>query len=434
MDGESGVVVIDLGYERGEPDSYRNPGRSTVQSWFPALLMAALLLVCAGASDPPAKSPLSPVLRLRIGPADAYALTTDGALLAQTFGQLTSYNLKDGRIRWQAAQASPAFRLRLTDGLLLMRPWTTGLRDPGTTAVSLATGVSRWQRDGNVLTVTGSSALLAVEPVRSYAGANRRVEGPIDAIDPLTGRTRWTVNVPGSGVLLGVPGGSDTTARMLLVHADRTMALHDLGDGTRLAAAAIPAADYGPDNPAVAGGVIMLRHPGDTGMEISAYEAGSLRRLWTRPAYDAYVVKQCGELACLIGQNGVRAVDPATGYTRWMRPEWKDVEANGTMYVAYSGEAGHAPAALIDPDTGTMRVDLAGWRPVGGNGGEDHLLVTRAVDAGARTMVAVARPGDREPRLLADLPAGTGDCQAVPGRLVCRSMYGELVVWAYREG
>jgi len=48
-------------------------------------------------------------------------------------------------------------------------------------------------------------------------------------------------------------------------------------------------------------------------------------------------------------------------------------------------------------------------------------------------MVAVARPGDRQPRLLADLPAGTGDCQAVPGRLVCRSMYGELVVWAYRE-
>jgi outer membrane protein assembly factor BamB len=434
MDSESGVVVIDLGYERGEPDSYRNPGRSTVQSWFPALIMAALLLVCAGASDPPAKSPLSPVLRVQVGPADAYALTTDGALLAQTFGQLTSYDLKDGQVRWQAGQASPAFRLRLTDGLLLLRPWTTGLRDPGTTAVSLANGVSRWQRDGNVLTVDGSSALLAVEPVKSYAGANRRVEGPIDALDPLTGQTRWTVNVPGSGVVLGVPGTADNGARMLLVQADRTMALHDLVDGAKLAATTIPAADYGPDNPSVAGGVIILRHPGNNGMEISAYDPGTLRQLWTEPADEAYLVKQCGVLACLIGQNGVRAIDPATGDTRWRRPEWKDIDATGAMYVAYSGEAGHAPAALVDPDTGAVRVDLAGWLPIGGNGGKDHLLVTRAVDAGARTMVAVARPGDREPRLLADLPAGTGDCQAVPGRLVCRSMYGELVVWAYREG
>jgi hypothetical protein len=64
----------------------------------------------------------------------------------------------------------------------------------------------------------------------------------------------------------------------------------------------------------------------------------------------------------------------------------------------------------------------------------DRLVLTRDGEAGARTMVAVARPGDQRLHLLAALPAGTGDCQAVPGRLICRSMYGELVVWAYREG
>jgi hypothetical protein len=55
------------------------------------------------------------------------------------------------------------------------------------------------------------------------------------------------------------------------------------------------------------------------------------------------------------------------------------------------------------------------------------------VAAGARTMVAVAGPGDERPRPLAELPAGTGDCQAAPGRLVCRSMTGDLVVWAWRQ-
>jgi hypothetical protein len=72
------------------------------------------------------------------------------------------------------------------------------------------------------------------------------------------------------------------------------------------------------------------------------------------------------------------------------------------------------------------------WRPVTGSGGADHLLVTRAVQPAARTMVAVARPDRPQPRLLAGLPIGTGGCQAVPARLVCRSMYGELMVWAYQ--
>jgi hypothetical protein len=49
-------------------------------------------------------------------------------------------------------------------------------------------------------------------------------------------------------------------------------------------------------------------------------------------------------------------------------------------------------------------------------------------------MVAVARPGDTQPRLLGALPAGTGDCQTASGRLICRTMFGELVVWAYQEG
>jgi hypothetical protein len=432
---ESGVVVIELGLERGEPDSYRNSSRRTTPRWFPSMLVAALLLVILGASDPPAKSPLTQVFRLQVGPGDAYTLTSDGALVAQTFGQLTSYDLEDGQILWQAEQGAPSYQLRQVEGLVLLRPFSTGARDPETSAVALINGASRWKHDGNVLTVPGSRTLLAVQPVRSYVGANRRVEGVIEALDPFSGETRWTVRVPGTGVLLGVPGPADSGSRMLLVNSDRTMSLHDLDDGRLLASAsAIPAADYGPGNPSVAGGVILLWHPGVSGMEISAYDPSSLRPLWTKPAYQADVIKECGLLACLVGDDGVRAIDPITGAPQWYRPQWKDIDLQGAMTIAYAEEGDQKPVAVVDPDSAEVKVDLAGWRPVSGTSAGEAFLVTREVDAGARTMVAVVRPDDRQPRPLAGLPAGTGDCESAPSRLACRNVYGELVVWAYREG
>jgi hypothetical protein len=243
MDVSGGTVIIDLGLERGEPPTYASSGLRTVPLWFPAALLAALVLVMSGASAAPGRSPLTDVFRLSVGPADSYAMTDDGQLLAQTFGLLSSYDLGSGRMRWQAGQATPAYRLRLSEGLVLMRPWMVGSAEPSTTAVSIHTGAAQWERDGYVLTVAGSPTLLAVSQVRSLSGTGRRVQGPIDAVDPFTGRTRWTVRVPSTAVLLGVPGAADEGSRMLLVRDDRTMALHDLDTGAIVATAPIPAAD-----------------------------------------------------------------------------------------------------------------------------------------------------------------------------------------------
>jgi hypothetical protein len=432
MSVESGTVIIDLGLDRGEPESYRSPKVSTLPLWFPAAVLAAVVLMFSSASGAPVRPAVSEIFSLRIGPADAFAMTDDGQLLAQTFGTLSSFSLDDGLMTWQAGQSAPAYRLRLGGGLVLMRPWRAGGVDPGTTAVSVATGAPQWQRPGTVVTVAGSSALLAVNSLRSLSGSGRRIQGPaVDAVDPVTGATRWSVPVTSTAVLLGVPGPADAGGRLLLVHDDRTMALHDLDTGARLAGTEVPAADYDPANPAVAGGRVLLRHPSERGGEVSAYHADTLKQAWTIPAGGAYKIKECGVLACLIGTRGVRAVDPASGDVVWNRPEWRDIDLRGSMYVAFGGEEDTDPVAVADPDTGAVEVDLAGWRPVNGTGGGDHLLLTRAQTGGARTMVAVARPGETRPRLLADLPEGTGDCQSVPGRLVCRSMQGELVVWAY---
>ncbi|GAB1642363.1 PQQ-binding-like beta-propeller repeat protein [Krasilnikovia sp. MM14-A1259] len=437
VDSYGGPVVIDLGLARGEPETYASPTRSTVPVWFGPLVAALLVLWCATASAAPPAPTLSPLLTLSVGPADSYAVTDSGQLLAQSLGTLSLYDLSTGRLRWSTEPAAPTYRLRIASGLVLLRPWSaglTGLGDPGTTAVSLATGDARWRRTGNVVTLAGSGSLLAVAGVRSLTGPGRRVEGPIDAVDVVTGATRWRIRVPSTAVLQGIPAAAGNPPRLLLVHDDRTAAVHDLTTGARLATADLPPADYGPDNPTVTGGLVLLRHPTAAGVELSAYDPVTLTRRWSRPAGDVYEIRDCGPLACLMGPDGVRAIDPADGTARWYQPDWRIVEQRGDAMLAYSAPDGTIDTVgLVDPATGRVLVDLHGWRPLAGAGGRDDLLVTHAEQAGARTMVAVAAPGDARPRLLAALPAGTGDCQSAPDRLVCRSTAGELVVWAYRQ-
>jgi hypothetical protein len=434
MDDNGGMVMIDLGLERGEPPTYSSPGRRPNPIWIPAALLAALVLLLTAGSVAPSPSPLSAVFRLQVGPADTYTTTDDGQLLAQTFGLLTSYDLSTGRLRWQSGQSTPAYRLRLSDDLVLMRPWTTGASEAGTTAVSTFTGAGLWERPGNVVSIAGSSTLLAVSSPRTLTGPGRRVQGNIDAVDPTTGRTMWTVHVPSTAVLLGVPGVGDDESRMLLVHDDRTLAIHDLETGKLLVSRTVPGADYNPENPVVAGGRILLRHPGIVGAEISSYDPVTLKQEWTEPSGSAYQIAACGILACLSGPDGMRAIDPYTGDTVWTNGGWRELVQYGETYVAYSDPDGTTPVGVADPQTGALQVALDGWRPVTGTGAHGQLLLTRAVGGGSRTMVAVAHPGDARPSLLDTLPQGTGDCQAATGaRLVCRTMFGELVVWAYQE-
>jgi outer membrane protein assembly factor BamB len=428
------TIIIELGLDRGEPETYAMPTRATVPIWLGPLLIAVLVLFSSAASAAPPPPPLSQLLSVQVGPADSYTITDGGQLLAQNFGRLGAYDLGSGALRWEIRTIAPTYRLRTGSGVVLLRPSIVGADEPSTIAVSLASGAVRWQRQGSVMTVPGSPALLSYSGVRSVSGYGRRVQGPVESLDPATGQTRWRVEVPSTAVLLGVPGPAGSPPRMLLVGIDGTFSVHDLDTGALLTSATLPAADYATDNPAVSGGLIVLRHPGDYGTEVSAYDPVTLGRRWVRPADGVATAQACGALTCLAGADGVRAVDPADGTQRWIRPEWRSVQQRGNLLLASASPDPSAdPVAIIDPATGRVLVELRGWRLLGGTGGDDHLLVTRVVDAGARTMVAVAAPGDPRPRMLAALPPGTGDCQAAPGRLVCRSTSGELVVWAYRQ-
>ncbi|AEV87977.1 hypothetical protein ACWT_6966 [Actinoplanes sp. SE50] len=426
-------TVIDLGLDRGVPESYERPRRATVPQWFAPVLLALLLLISSSASAAPPKPPFTPLLRIPMGPADPYLITAAGRLVTQTGDVVTAYDLTSGALSWRAGRSTPVLRLRTGDGMLLMQPWTIGGAAAGTTAISLATGERQWVNPRSVITFAGSDALIAVTGTRSLSGSGRRVQGLIEVLDTLTGDTRWRVRVPSTAVVLGVPGPSDAGARMLVVRDDRTAVLHDVADGRVLATRELPSANYGPDNPVVAGGTVLLRHPGVSGMEVSAYDPLTLRPLWTEEADGTLDVRPCGLLACLLGGGGVRAVDPATGDQRWAQRGWQAVEQRGTSLLAYREADGALPAALVDSATGRVLTDLTGWRPLAGANRAGRLLVIRAVPDGARTMVAVADPVGGRLRTIAGLPPGTGGCEAAPDRLVCRSAAGELVVWSYDE-
>jgi hypothetical protein len=431
------TVVIDLGLERGEPDTYREPTRATTAAWFrPFLLALAVLFITAGSAAPPPPA-LTALITLPAGPADSYTITDDGQLLAQTLGTLARYDLRTGRQRWQVGMQAPTYRLRTLDGVVLIRPWEIGAGEPGTSAVDVGSGLARWKHAGSVMTIDGSGALLAVTGVRSLSSSVRRIEGPVESVDPVTGRTLWSVDVPSTAVLMGVPGPVGGRPRMLLVRDDRTMVLHDLTSGRRLAAVAVPPADYGPDNPTVSGGLILLRHASPGGLLISAYNPVTLDLLWERPAGGTFEVEPCRPLACLAGPDGVAGIDPGTGGIRWYQPAWRGVEMRGNLLVAYASPSGtDDPVELADPATGRIITDLHGWRPMTATvapGSANEVLVSRTVDNGTRSMVAIARPGGGPPQVLSDLPPGTGDCQSVPGRLICRSSSGQLIVWGYRQ-
>ncbi|MDI6103270.1 PQQ-binding-like beta-propeller repeat protein [Actinoplanes sp. NEAU-A12] len=424
-------VVIDLGMDRGEPTAYHRGGQLT-PSWFAPALIAALLLFSVTASGPPPPPPLAALLRVVIGPGDPYVVADTGQLVVQAAGELTAYDLETGERQWRVAQAVPTYRLRTGDGLLLLRPWGAGNTEPGTTAVSLRDGAQQWHNERSVVSLDGTGLMFAVDGVRSQSfGTGRRVERAVEALDPDGGLARWRLWVPSTAVLLSVPAPAGASARILLVRDDATAHLYDGRTGALLAVRDVPAANYDPGNPVVAGDQVLLRHPGPSGIEVTAYDPATLRPMWTEPSVGTLEIVKCGELACLVGLDGVRAIDPATGDARWHRPGWRSVETVGDRVVAYA-DGPQAPTGLVDPATGRLLVDVTGWRLVGGITGGGEVLVTRDIAPGPRTMVAVAAPGLSRPRLLAELPAGTRECQAAPERLICRSVYGELIVWSYR--
>ncbi len=427
-------AVIDLGEDRepvdDAPAPHGRPGWAVL-----AVLVALLGGLAASGSPPPA--PLRPTGDVELSLADTYAVTAEDLLLIHSpaRSRLAAYDLRDGERRWQVPAPAVSYRLRSGAGLVLMRPRGTvdpagrADPDPGTIALSAGDGRTRWRLGGTVVAIAGAPTVLVVSEIRSLAGAGRRVEGTIHGVDPVTGQPRWTLDLPAPAVLQPLPG---TPARALLVHGDGRAELRALDTGAVLGRGQLPPADYGPGNPDITGGMVLLRHTTEAGSQVSAYDAGTLAPRWTRPAALDVETRSCGASACLIGVPGIRAIDPVTGAHRWFQPRWQAIEERGSLLLAFgSGSAEEAVVGAADPVTGRVLVDLHRWRPLPSADPAGPVLVTRVVvDAAGEpgTVVGVVDAAAGRVRTLDRLPPDATDCRSTATRLVCRAD-GRLLVW-----
>ncbi|WP_328416659.1 PQQ-like beta-propeller repeat protein [Micromonospora sp. NBC_00389] len=384
-------VLIELGDDRGAPlDDLGPPSPAASRPGRVGLLLAACALL-GGAAAPVHLTPrVGPAL-----PARATVLSAGPLLLVVDAGTdppaLSAYDaaVPHRPARWRVT-VPPATRwsAEAADDLLLLTERDQVGRATATTARSVRTGQPLWRRPERVY--AAGDAAVAVSEVRSAAEPGRRVEGTVHGVDPATGATRWSVPVPSTAVLRALPG---TPGRVLLVQDDGLARLLDARDGAVRGQGRLPPADYGPDNPQVIGGHLVLRHPTGSGAALTGYDLPGLSRRWQVPVEPGELtLRPCQGLVCGRDRLGRWAMDAGTGMRRWTWP---------------AGARWHT---------------LAGARI----GAEPLLLLGTASD-GRRTLVAtVGRDG---PRVRAVLPAGLTDCRQAGAGLICRDGAARVTVW-----
>jgi hypothetical protein len=143
----------------------------------------------------------------------------------------------------------------------------------------------------------------------------------------------------------------------------------------------------------------------------------------------SWMQDDCGPVICDYSQQGITAIDPATGRTIWTATHWQYAEPLGGYLIATTVPSGTDAGRLsvLDPASGRPRGDLGTWQGVHSPGG-----VRYAVHA-APTPYAVLY-GELDPvhgrvRILGEARRVSGNCMADSGALVCHLLDASVAIW-----
>ncbi|MFC3505229.1 PQQ-binding-like beta-propeller repeat protein [Micromonospora krabiensis] len=292
---------------------------------------------------------------------------------------------------------------------------------PDTIVLDAATGRLRWRQPG-FSRLDASGRLLLERPV-----------GPptVSAVDLASGRTIWST--PGSfppGAQYRVRNG--TIDRVLMLGYDGTAELRDAATGAVLRRAAVTRAAATPEPPRhqVVGDLLLVLDGG----VLRAYDLDRLEPRWSVEAPQVSYVLPCGVVLCAHTQpGGFRALDPATGATRWTAPAWSGVLASGAGRVLVTaGQSAGDDYAALDAGTGAVVAEWGTWQPLPAFEQDAPPVSLRRADDGRLVVVEWDLAAGR-PRLLDVIADASGACQAGKDAMVCRRRDGSFGVWRWRR-
>lgn len=421
------MTVIDLGDLREAPAPERpaRRPRSRFRVHRSLLVVVVALLTLAGAAPVAGRV----AVLLPGGPATA-AFVAGGRVYvvqppdpARGVGrELVAYRLdRTGRARalWRAALSvgGLADAVWRRDNVVLLVERTRNDTAWDTVAFDVGTGRLVWRQSGVGYPIGDGVLLYATGPTGN---------GPTRRVEPATGRTLWTV--PSDGMLqLGF--GATGVDRLVRTVAPDRMEVYDPASGARLAARAMGFAVMPSGRQtALAAGLLLVAGVG--GGTLTGYDLDTLQPRWTVPFPPMGYAETCGHLLCVLGQTGgMRALDPATGATRWSDDRWDGTlaAAGGRLLVTEETIAG-AELAVVEEATGRLVARLGIWTLIPQDESDGRITGMRpAVDG--RLLVADLDPARGAVRIREALPHTSMDCRSGGTLLLCRRVQGGFGVW-----
>jgi outer membrane protein assembly factor BamB len=426
--------VIDLGVLGREAVLASAPAVRPRRRLGPALTALASAAILLAGSAPPQGPPLAES-DIRAGLADSvrimgdqmYLIRPDLSIPRRLPRVVAGHRLPDGQRLWQTSLAIRG-TIRKTAALPSVTLVSVDRLDGvETVAVETSTGQVRWRRP-YLLVDAAPERGVALATESMPATPDRPATSTLAALDLTTGRTRWERPVP-----------ADTRHfldRQWAVSAlpSGRVEVRELGHGGLVAGAgvrsAVPSSITSWVQPAP--GQLLVATSEST---VVAYGLPGLDRRWQAEweLTDWSVTPDCGTGLCVFSRTaGLRLVDPASGRTRWSDPRWSSAELAGGRLLARGQQrpGSGSAAALLDPATGRVLLDLAQWTAVGRPAGRDGVLLAVQVDSGrGLAWFGAVDPSSLAMRVLDSASGVRTDCQPGPGSLVCRRRDASVTVW-----
>jgi hypothetical protein len=318
-DGLIRLGLVDAGPEGSEPVE-----RPVRRRWAVVAVLAILPgLLLGGAAAPATPLPREvwsvPVTgeEDELSPAVGFAADDHRLYLADA-GRLAAHRLADGRVEWQVslpATDDERVSVSLVAGLLAVTISGDTVR---TIAYQPGSGQERWRHPGFLH--DGSDGPLMTLGVWT--------DGPggltVTVIDSATGRAVGAVRLNAAEEHWTVWQAPDSGPQLFALSRDGRLSRYDLATGEAAETVQTPHAEA-PDSSAnslkVVEGVLVVGDQASDPSAVAGYHPATLAHHWTLPR--VLWPSACARSVCVAspanggGATGVRAVDPATGETRW---------------------------------------------------------------------------------------------------------------------